>query len=140
MKANELRVGNLVFRANAWDAITKEPLMFSDWPYCVDSINSLQIGIYDFPDFDGCFDVPIKDISPIPLTEEWLLKADFEKEIYNEYTDIYNKFPLQLFWNTANSFEYFHKQFGGKFIKIQYVHQLQNLYFALTGEELNFKL
>jgi len=24
-------------------------------------------------------------------------------------------------------------------IKIQYVHQLQNLYFALTGEELTYK-
>jgi hypothetical protein len=32
--------------------------------------------------------------------------------------------------------QFFTFYFEGNRIKIQYVHQLQNLYFALTGEEL----
>ena len=57
----------------------------------------------------------LKDFRPIPLTEEWLLKFGFERT-YN------------------SQFRYF-----GHYIKIKYVHELQNLYFALTGQELTIK-
>jgi len=65
---------------------------------------------------------------PIPLTEEWLLKFGLYKDwipsinspwIFNIHDDSKSNFAFKR---------------GG--IKIEYVHQLQNLYFALTGEEL----
>ena len=84
-------------------------------------------------------------LNPIPLTEEILLKFGFEKRehksffkgkelIYFTFTS--NKYGF-LIWNTIQN------QWWvlGKISISQpiYVHQLQNLYFALTGEELTFK-
>lgn len=70
---------------------------------------------------------------PIPLTEDWLLKFGFKlNKLGNMYR--YSNYPKRVI-----SF----KKFQGKWYlymthnpKCDYVHQLQNLYFALTGEEL----
>ena len=68
-----------------------------------------------------------KEYQPILLTEERLLKFGFEKKGTNA-----------IFW-TLNNVDVW--ELNGGFandldLPIQYVHQLQNLYFALTGEEL----
>lgn len=105
------------------------------------------------------------DPSPIPLTEEWLLKAGFEKKnkekkfdfgwMYIEYKalesddwveDMELGHQVRIYVNTESykcSIENItDKDEMGANTKtdIKYVHQLQNLYFALTGEELNFNL
>ena len=70
----------------------------------------------------------------IPLSEEWLIRAGFEKYSDKEfyiYTSKENEvrfYKSDSDWNLA----YF-------ITETRYVHQLQNLYFALTGEELTFK-
>ena len=64
-------------------------------------------------------------MNPIPLTEEWLIKLGFEKayETCYQYKDfiLNDKFIMMDIDIT---------------IQLKYVHQLQNLYFALIGEEL----
>lgn len=73
------------------------------------------------------------DYHPIPLTEEWLLKFGFEKDEDEEGT-WYNQIALyegnKCFNYNASFFEH------DNFVSIEYVHQLQNLYYALTGLEL----
>ena len=70
----------------------------------------------------------------IPLSEEWLIRAGFEKYSDKEfyiYTSKENEvrfYKSDSDWNLA----YF-------ITETRYVHQLQNLYFWLTGEELTFK-
>ena len=84
----------------------------------------------------------------IPLTEQWLLRGGFvlkdsgyistqlipHTEIkisrMGLFTDtgLYN---YELFYNKSNRSQLY--------IDVQYVHQLQNLYFTLTGQELEFK-
>ena len=66
--------------------------------------------------------------SPILLTEEWLLKFGIEKMHDGNYWN--KKLCIR---KDRNEFYALYEQ--GR-IYIQYVHQLQNLYFALTGEEL----
>lgn len=75
------------------------------------------------------------DFHPIPLTEEWLLKFGFDS----------HKSSKELLFGSLICLE---RQMNELFIvnpfdkhqyKIDYVHQLQNLYFALTGEELEIK-
>lgn len=78
-----------------------------------------------------------KDIVPIPLTEELLLKIGFKRN--GNYWD---KGCFSLPIHPTKS--------GGEFILVpnnfvaaiplKYLHQLQNLYFALTGEELTISL
>lgn len=68
-------------------------------------------------------------IRPIPLTEEWLLKFGFEKsgDHYNKWVDDVRAFIL------LNDFTLCDIDLK---VEIKYVHQLQNLYFALTGKEI----
>ena len=85
---------------------------------------------------DNYFEVTIEDLQiiyngkskakPILLTEEWLLKFGFKKVAENDF--ILGKYSLYylLYYDGYRVSE----------ITPKYVHQLQNLYFALTGKEL----
>lgn len=66
-------------------------------------------------------------IEPIHLTEELLLRLGFEHD--EDYDELWT---LKSFWidKTDGGFIYDNHNL------IQHVHQLQNIYFALTGEEL----
>ena len=66
----------------------------------------------------------------IPLTEEWLLKFWF---ISNPYEDRYEKGSIHIECLKTKGETYLWIE---NMAHIKYVHQLQNLYFALTGEEL----
>jgi hypothetical protein len=72
---------------------------------------------------------------PIPLTEEWLLKFGFEKQIddyyyfYGYYASFDADLPMWFGQEGCCQKETIKEN-------IKYVHQLQNLYSALTGEEL----
>ena len=66
-------------------------------------------------------------LEPIKLTEEWLIRFGFGtgKKIGYSGNDFINDTMTVIL--------------GEHLIKIKHVHQLQNLYFALTGEELTIK-
>lgn len=66
------------------------------------------------------------DLKPTPLTEEWLLKFGFKYKNGYGFIFKYGYISKQdKYWIYHNICK-----------KIDFVHQLQNLYFALTGEEL----
>tara|TARA_R110000796_G_scaffold58965_5_gene135843 strand:+ start:3162 stop:3488 length:327 start_codon:yes stop_codon:yes gene_type:complete len=67
------------------------------------------------------------DLFPIPLTEEWLVKFGFE----NAEDDGVIGFNGLYFWDREDGYSLI---ISGTPVK--HVHQLQNLYFALTNEEL----
>lgn len=117
VNANELRLGN-------W-------ISYNGKYYEVDEIwFDLDEGAYYTQDFN------INFISPIPLTEELLLKCGFER----------NKTYKRYFYNGISISKYEGEKYfvfdGWRFraIDIKYLHQLQNLYFILTGEELTINL
>ncbi len=79
---------------------------------------------------------------PIPLTDEWLLLFGFEKEL-NWKLSLDNFYFLELM-RIGKEYSVFHEkkpseEYAHKLVRIQYVHQLQNLFFALKGEELTIK-
>lgn len=114
MEARELRIGNYIKIHNT---ITKVEGL-STWD------NIIQNS--DFAERE------LKEFQPIPLTEEWLLKFGFKKELDSFYR-IKNSYLLEVLFHdkgftiTTQSVCLNH---------INYLHQLQNLYFALTGAEL----
>lgn len=80
----------------------------------------------------------------IPLTEEWLLrlgatlikKADYVNVDFSVY-----EFADDLFY-IDDRFNVFHDKFDSEIYlgyELKYVHQLQNLFYSLTGEELTIK-
>lgn len=126
VKANELRIGNLV-------------------EYTFIGIRQIESGA----DIDHVFEA---GRMPILLTEEWLERVGFEKRhkywepfvgdargawfdrgeivvmILKNGKGIYRAIPTN-----GDEFGYIDGP------EIKYSHQLQNLYFALTGEELTIK-
>ena len=117
MNAKELRLGNAVYFNNEIDTICE--------------IGQANNG---FCEKGGYFNFDKGAVKPIPLTEEWILKFGFEKDEKNEY----------WFWKKCVSVSVlgyiellsFNRQSFKTNIQLKYIHQLQNLYFALIGEEL----
>lgn len=133
VKVNELRIGNYL--------TYKNPFMKDFELAVVDSILSdgLMEGInYDFESEEY---IKLYEINPIPLTEEWLIKFGFKKlmdgVIMRGYIDKFLLIDCERFLN--GEYEVYLKTIESGFSKgtgYKYVHQLQNMYFALTGEEL----
>jgi len=80
--------------------------------------------------------IGISAIEPIPLTEEWLLRFGFEKELDGFYRK--NKSGIIEFCFYDNGILATTQSVCLSHFK--YVHQLQNLYFSLTNNELTIKL
>jgi len=79
----------------------------------------------------------IKNLTPIPLTEKWLIDFGFErskKTAYSTGKEVeYNVFyKYKLLFNEIQNQWYYDKVK----VELSCVHELQNLYFALTKEEL----
>jgi hypothetical protein len=75
------------------------------------------------------------NINPIPLTEEWLLKCGFYGEINGKLFLCPNHSSFVLQKNGI--IKYKGLIFNNRKDRVlKYVHQLQNLYFCLTGAEL----
>ena len=72
--------------------------------------------------------------SPIELTEDWLLKMGFDQLESGTYICT-NQIVLR-----KDIKGYLYEVFKGKETLIKHVHQLQNLYFALTNTELTINL
>lgn len=124
MKANELRIGNL--------------LSFSGEPV---AINAGFIHDCDYwnknPERQDA--VSFENVEPVPLTDEWLERFGFEKdEESSSWSKIVSMPQFDYCFEISNKYqEFFQPDFLS--IDIKYVHQLQNLYFALTGKELTIK-
>lgn len=123
LKANELRIGNYLNGKQGHVIITE--IRENNIVKIHDNTSIFYVGT--------C-------LKPIPLTEEWLFKFGFIEKIdayfYNDYCieDIHNR----VTW-VINEFDHITDEFTAIGCGINYVHQLQNLYFALTNEELTLK-
>lgn len=140
MKATELRIGNFV-----WDDYSGEMIVSG-----IAKQNGLQEELRlkkhnGLP--EGSY--ICETIQPIPITEEWLLKFGFKVGL-NERDDEDDRIILHVYRNKISIAEknktfYFYitieddTYYNFKWVELKYVHQLQNLYFALTGEELTLK-
>jgi hypothetical protein len=74
--------------------------------------------------------------SPISLTPEWLDRCGFKDEGKSVYAKDHFKIGVSD-QGGANWVFYFDRHLNLR--SLHYLHQLQNLYFALTGEELAIK-
>lgn len=73
---------------------------------------------------------------PIPLTEQWLLDFGF---FSNPYKDRYEMVSHDLFIECDKTKGILDLYIETPYVVLKTVHQLQNLFFALTGKELTLK-
>lgn len=120
IQANEIRIGNLFLHTNengTFNVVVKEVL---------------ESGINTHFN-NGTWFIGLDNICPIPLTEEILIKAGFESHYHGFIRNerIFIEETLNG-WNIGF--------FGITMREIDYLHELQNLIFALTGEEIKIDL
>jgi len=116
MNAQELRIGNYVYYVNPNG----------------DRVEFQVLGL----------NTDASDIDPIPLTEEWLLNFGFDSHNIHSL----NKFMSIELGMDGDFFNAFIRQENNDdtvdcilLEELKHVHQLQNLYHALTGKELTIK-
>jgi hypothetical protein len=101
-------------------------------------INELRVGNYIYY-CDEIYKVDLRCIynhmddeqddayQPIPLTEEILLKCEIDEDINVEFDKILGYYVV-----------YLEDSFCLNSVKLYHLHQLQNLYYALTNDELRY--
>lgn len=110
-----------------------KPTEFRIGNYVLNNLNALIEVQYHMLDFG--YTVNVFDYELIPLTKDWLKKLGFERM---EKINIWIKDKIQI--GSYRSGYYLCVGIELKLSKkIKYVHQLQNLYFALTEKELILK-
>jgi hypothetical protein len=116
MQANELRIGNWVEQPTG---VGEVDVIYPD----AIKLKSRSMGYSP------------NQTNPVILTEDWLVKYGAVKKAELKY--IHGEFTL----NYLPSYKYWYvTRYGEYCSKVEYVHEWQNLYFALTGKELEIKL
>ncbi|WP_396180038.1 hypothetical protein [Flavobacterium sp.] len=133
MKAQDLRIGNLVKTPRGIKSINglgfKDTVVSSKDYYA--TFNNLHEGYF----LDHC--------EPIPLTEEILLKCGFEFVRNNDepfYQLIKNGIVFNSDYLSVEDSIDCAFNIGNNLLKFKYLHQLQNIFFTLTNEELTINL
>ncbi|WP_312765290.1 hypothetical protein [Epilithonimonas sp.] len=124
MEATELRLNNL--------------MMYGDSIVPIIGMESSQESVLVKIDQDTAVDY--RRLKPIALTVEWFSKLGF-KEAYRSKSrirfDLPNCCRYDFDLDSSKILEGF--LFFGNYIKCNHLHQLQNIYFTLTGEELKIE-
>lgn len=118
IQANELRIDNWIYLNNC----AKKIIWVKYNSTCV--MNEYPSAI-----------VALDRIKPIPLTEEIIIKCGFERSEYNDYRHPVLIGTLTLYKGVA---ELHISDLYSAWVNN--LHQLQNLYFALCGKELEVTL
>lgn len=148
MNAAELRIGNLLH-------FIPHPLRNNpnERVVVVSAIDKKQVVVTDIG-LNLALNLTDKEVGPIPLTEEWLKRFGFQRMFIPNISVFL--FKLGDFTTTTCERVMIEGQpiegeilltnfYGNPCYKyeraktLRYVHQLQNLYYALTGEELTIK-
>jgi hypothetical protein len=127
IKANELRIGNYaIYRSN------------EDHIVHITTIGGKTCQNQFFVNLDkaGNRHIPDEQLTPIPLTPEILGKCGFAFTPHLSYKGIRLSLVFSS-WTPQNGLQ-LGSPFGTTIIKS--IHQLQNWFYAVTGEELEVKL
>lgn len=130
---SELRIGNIVAIQLNYDGVSYDE--------CEVTEITLEYLHHTLPAGGGTTS-KWDDVDPIIITPEWLQRMGFKKSADDNwviqvgnllYIEIDKDFDLYInpeTWNGAMI---------APWAEIEYVHQLQNLYFTLTGKEIEIK-
>ena len=129
MNVKELRIGNLISHSSGKTLI-------------VDEIHNVG-AMASFLSEKGSVTAGVQFFEPIPITAEWLERLGFS---FNRSVAVFDEFQkgniVYMVWKNGRKdlgLDTNVVSYGNKHIKCQFVHQLQNLYYALCGEELTLK-
>jgi len=136
MEASSLRIGNYVLDRGG-KTLRIDHIDF--YKVYMDMFVGLQ-SVHPLTEYYG-------NLQPIPLTEEILLKCGFERDaagfLGSDQSDTAFRSKIYVSKHGVKFFLWIECEdnyFSENGIEIESLHQLQNLYFALTGQELEVSL
>lgn len=110
------------------EQLSSKDVMVSNWVMRDSQPEGFQI------DESSFLKMETHEYLPIPLTGQWLKSFGFEIDTpFENSRPIYYKDGFYVDWDTLQPID---SGYDIAKVEIKYVHQLQNLYFALTGKEL----
>jgi len=124
MKVTELRIGNFIYYRD------KEILL---------EVSNLGSKGFETIGYEGTFvygSDDIEEYNPIHLTKEWLLEYGFYENRSNNSWQLDTKYGFTIWGRIDKGFNIYDEYDNEIGNTIEYVHQLQNLYFSLIGTEL----
>ncbi|MCE4064347.1 hypothetical protein LXM63_04520 [Chryseobacterium gleum] len=118
MEAKDLRIGN--FANHSELGIVEVIAVGKEYIHCI---------------FNGeTFYENIGRFSEIPLTNEWLINLGYDTDCDISENPMHFRKDGHIIWKPSSIF------YDDLYrIELKYVHQLQNLFFALKGKELTLK-
>ena len=121
MKVTELRIGNFV----------------SNYPW-TELLEVTMINKLGGMSFNNILFGDVDKVQAIPITEEWLIKFGFKQSTPDTFKKTKHWYHDDTtIWFEYNLICYIYEGNGNIYCgHIKNIHQLQNLYFALVGEEL----
>ena len=147
LKASDLRIGNLFDVINRTNEVHLPTGIV---------LRIISIGLFDVQCIpnevktheatsDIIMTIPIRDLLPIKLTEDWLIRFGFTQQ-GTMFNKVHNNGVIVVsikdnsvgIYSSKHSYSVGYGYNMGK-IRIKTVHALQNLYHALTNEELTIK-
>ena len=139
MKATELRIGNYVYYGHTTHIVSgiHGNKVYSWWVKDGEPVIEYEAKDISGTQVENPYIDVISQYEPIPLTEEWLEKFGFDIKDKDRLDWVKGAFNLERSNEDNNKFCF---EVYSHYIPLDYVHQLQNLYFALTREELTIKL
>lgn len=133
IRVNELRIGNYIQRGYSVDNA-----------YCIHKVTGTEEGAVRV-DNGGNYAAEL--LLPIPLTPDWLERCGFEYMPFSTDISMYSFYKKSDLFELIivnkgirNEYKPGIHYYNNERHPVFFVHQLQNLYFALIGEELNVKL
>lgn len=136
MNVNELRIGNFVSDNTKLQCVVIGLNPFSHSVRCDEAEGcDILIDVYRKDGgVDKGYECDSNHCLPIPITEEWLIKLGFEKSDYPNFTRKVSALTMTCRIQIGINYS----EFGGIYFgdKFQYVHQLQNFIFAVSGQEI----
>jgi hypothetical protein len=131
---SDLRLGNWLYYTNETKFLMQVIAIGGDW---------VQL---DFEGNEGdCFENTDKEIYPIPITKELIVKSLNAEPLGDDYSVKLGDYRYIYFrinndgYISIDFFNYDDNSENEICDGIRYVHELQNLYHALTGKELEIK-
>ncbi len=134
MKLTELRLSSLFYpinRSNEVHLLIETPFKVCSIGFKVEAIpyDKVPAQVEKWAEFNP------NDLSPIPITEKWLFKFKFIKEKIDNDLSFFTKGGLVFILSKKDKdLQLRCKEYD--FPKLKFMHELQNFYFAITGEDL----
>lgn len=143
MEAIELRIGNIVQCDKIGDTYTDRKPYYGKYIFEIIGVFSHSVNL-DLG-FGATQTIDISCIEHIPITEDWLIKFGFVNIGKMGGCLAFEKCKIKILHDIRNDQDIYSVCISTvspatwAICEIKHAHQLQNIYFAITGEELTIK-